>query len=537
MKIRGASVILMLALPLALTACGGGGPLDPLAPAPPPTTGTVPSTTDDTRNCSFKYSITQAPILTGSDPKLVEQWHLQNTAGGNAVDLRAIAAWTSTKGENTRVAVVDDAIETIHADLAENVVPNGSFNFFGGSALPLPCFAKDNHGTEVAGILAARDNNGIGVAGVAPRAKLVGFNALEAGTDQAIIDSMQRDNQLNHIFHNSWGSTDDGFQHAADSGWSNAIDQGIKTGRGGKGSIFVFAAGNGGNVELDNKALHVDNSNLDGYVNRIGVIAACALDDNGGRPFFSEFGVNQLVCAPAYGASRGVTTTSVQNGYTSDFIGTSASAPMVSGVIALMLSVNPNLTWRDVPIILAQTARKTSLNDLFWDGTGTGKYNPFFGFGIVDAEKAVAAAKAWVSVGDSSSLQSCNFSSNPNLLVRDEPALVTDQISVSANCAIRIIEYIDVSITSDHPYSADLRLKLISPSGTISQLTYPQTCGKNLAAGKDPCKQTINNWRYGVVRHMNETSLGVWKLEATDTVADTDVGRINSWSIKIWGRP
>ncbi len=536
MKIRSASVMLML----AVSACGGGSIIDPLlTPGSPPNGGPPPSAVGDTRNCSFQYSITQPPILTGADPKLAEQWHLQNTAGGSAVDLRAIAAWTTTKGENVRVAVVDDAIETIHADLTENVVPNGSFNFFGGSALPLPCFAKDNHGTEVAGILAARDNNGIGVAGVAPRVKLVGFNALEAGTDQAIIDSMQRDNQLNHIYHNSWGSTDDGFQHAADSGWSNAIDQGIKNGRGGKGSIYIFASGNGGNVELDNKALHVDNSNLDGYVNQIGVIAACASDDNGGRPFFSEFGVNQLVCAPAYGASRGVTTTTVQNGYASDFIGTSASAPMVSGVVALMLSVNPNLTWRDVPIILAKTARKTSLSDQFWDGTDpkVEKYNPFFGFGIVDAEKAVAEAKIWKSVGDSNSLQSCNFTSNPNLLVPNEPTVAADQISVSANCAIRKIEYIDVTITSDHPYSADLRLKLISPTGSVSQLTFPQTCGKNLAASKDPCKQAINNWRYGVVRHMNETSQGVWKLEATDTVADSDNGRISNWSIKIWGRP
>ncbi len=545
MKSRSICITLIAVL---LTACGGGGETlfpDPIGAAPAPATAPTPpgsSSGGDTRDCSIRYSVTQSPVLTGADPKFGEQWHLLNTQPGG-VDIRATQAWITTKGANSRVAVIDDAIEIVHQDLIDNVVAGASFNYFGSSTQPLPCLSTDDHGTQVAGIVAARDSNGIGVAGVAPQAKLVGFNALDSNTDEAVIDALTRDNQANQIYHNSWGSADDGFQHDAGAGWAGAIDRGIRSGRAGKGSIYVFSSGNGGTAKLANGVSHVDNSNFDGYVNRIGVIAACAVNDFGARPFFAELGANQLVCAPGYGANRGITTTAIQNSYSSDFIGTSASAPVVSGVVALMLSVNPNLTWRDVPIILAQTARKTSDSDTSWNGSGANRYSSYFGFGMVDAEKAVAVATTWTSVGDSSSLISCGLiTRNPNLAIPDSTSdgisgtLVSDSLSVGGDCAIRKIEYIDVFITSDHPYPADLVIKLVSPSATTSQLTVNQSCGQNLSTAENPCKQKLDNWRFGVVRHLNETSQGTWRLEVGD-YSPEDVGRINSWSIKIWGRP
>jgi proprotein convertase subtilisin/kexin type 2 len=527
-----------------VSACGGAGsilPDPPIFGATPPPAGNQ----TDTRNCAINYSLTQNPILTGADPKFNEQWHLLSKIG--EVDVRATAAWITTKGDGTRVAVVDDAIETIHPDLQENVVAGASYNYFSGSTLPLPCGSKDNHGTEVAGIIAARDSNGIGLAGVAPRAKLVGFNPLEEGTDASVIDALQRDNQLNQIYHNSWGSSDDGFLHPAPASWTGAIDKGLRNGRGGKGSIFVFSSGNGGSTELPNQqpsraALIVDNSNFDGYTNRIGVIAACASDETGARPFFGEFGANQLVCAPGYGSGRrGISTTGIQGTYVNDFIGTSASAPIVSGVVALMLSVNPNLTWRDVPIILAQTARKTNQSDANWNGTGVGRYSPFQGFGVVDAEKAVARASSWVSIGNSNNLLACdNYTRNPNLVIPDPPpnstaAAAVDAISVGAECPIRSIEYIDLTVTSDHSYSGELEIKLISPTGTVSQITYPQSCGEGLADTQNPCKVRLDAWRFGVVRHLDETTQGTWRLQITDT-ENRDSGRLISWNLKFWGR-
>jgi proprotein convertase subtilisin/kexin type 2 len=515
----------------------------PPAVSPPPAPAPAPNPVAETRNCDIRYSIIKPFVTTGTDPNLSLQWHLNNTAGTRPIDIRAFSAWATNKGEGVRIAVVDDAIEINHPDLLPNIIAGGSYNYFGNGDSPLPCFAVDNHGTEVAGIIASRDNNAIGGAGVAPRSQLVGFNSLSAGTDVAVIDSMQRDSQLNQIYNNSWGSTDDGFLHPADASWSAAIDSGLKTGRAGKGSIYVFAAGNGGAISLKNNALHVENSNFDGYVNRIGLVSVCSTDDNGERSFFSEFGVNLLVCAPSNSSARGgISTTTIKGAYTADFAGTSASAPMVSGVIALMLSANPKLTWRDVPIILAQSAQKTSLSNVNWNGTGVFRYNPFFGFGVVDAKAAVELATNWQSVGDSSNLEQCSLTRNPNLSIPDALAsgtatTVGDVITVSAaDCKVKQIEYIDLNLTTDHIYQGELKFELKSPSGTASQLTYPQSCGRNLSDADNPCKQLLDNWRFGVIRHMNENPLGSWRLEVTDTINGSS-GKLNTWTLKIYGRP
>src|SRR5690606_63644 len=110
-----------------------------------------------------------------------------------------------------------------------------------------------------------------------------------------------------------------------------------------------------------------ENSNYDGYVNKLGIIAPCAVATHGRQPSSAERGPNLRVCAPSSnlppaGSRRlgnaDVRTTAIRNQYRDDFTGTSASTPMVAGVAALMLSVNPELTWRDVRLIMASTARQ-----------------------------------------------------------------------------------------------------------------------------------------------------------------------------------
>jgi proprotein convertase subtilisin/kexin type 2 len=480
------------------------------------------------------------PAAVGADPFLTQLWHL-NSARANSADIRAFSAWALNKGENSRIVVIDDAIEINHPDLAPNVVTGGSYNYFGGVE-PLPCSADDGHGTQVAGLATARDNNGIGVAGAAPRAKLVGFNALNASSDSSVIDALQRDLQKNQIYNNSWGSDDDGLLHSVSFLWEDATTRGIKTGRAGKGAIYVYAGGNGGAITLKNNSLHVDNSNFDGYVNRHGVIAVCSTDEQGNRSTFGEFGVNQWVCAPSFSNVEGGTrTTAIGGNYSNNFAGTSASAPIVSGVVALMLTANPNLTWRDVPLILAQTARKTNLTDANWNGSGQTRYNPFLGFGVVDADAAVQKAATWVSVGNSTSLVTCTYNRpNLNLAIPDATAttlgLVTDSANVQSACGIGKIEYVDVELQLNHPYKGELNIQLTSPNENISQLTYPQTCGVILFNEPNPCAQPMPLWRFGVVRHMDENPNGLWQLKVIDTKAG-DVGTLLAWKLTVYGRP
>ncbi|HVL55797.1 MAG TPA: S8 family serine peptidase [Burkholderiaceae bacterium] len=439
------------------------------------------------------------------------------------------------------MAIVDDAVELVHADLWPNVAQAASFSYRQGnrgSAWPLPCSGADGHGTSVAGIIAARDDNAIGVAGVAPRASIVAYNALATSTDADIADALTRDLAANGVYNNSWGSPDTGVLNAAEPSFVAAIQAGIANGRGGKGAIYVFPGGNGGPS---------DNANFDGYVNKLGVIAVCAVDDTGRAPYYAEPGANLLVCAPSSnnrvvgGQLVGITTTRIGNGYRSDFSGTSASTPTVAGVAALVLAANPQLTWRDLRLILAQTARQNDPNDPGWTSHFGYRFNHKYGFGVVDAAAAVALAPGWQSVGGSENLKSCGpyTRSALNLALPDAtgPAAspvvtpVSDSQTI-AGCDITAIEFVEIRFTATHAYSGDLRVRLSSPAGLQSVLAAERGC---LPANvQDPCRP-YNDWQFGSNRHLGEAVNGTWTLEVTD-MQPLDTGRFDRWSIRFHGR-
>ncbi len=424
-----------------LAGCGGGssdgapapapapagGPTGAQAPAPAaaPPTG-IPFTVG--AGCTRSWTLTASPLLSGADPLLAQQWHLKNTgqSGGTpGEDLRALDAWAGGQGTGVRVAVIDDAVDVLHPDLQPNLVDGASRSYRPGNpyaAWPLPCRDDDDHGTAVAGLVLARDGNATGGAGVAPRASLVAFDALASGTDVDVADALGRDAAVNAIYQNSWGSPDNGALHPAEPVFEQAIERGVETGRGGRGSVFVFAGGNGGCYARSGPTTcFSDDSNYDGYVNHRGVIAVCAVDDRGLRPAYGEPGANLTVCAPSSGARTAVTTTLPGGGYRTDFTGTSASTPMVSGVVALMLEANPALTWRDVRLILAETARRNDPGDGDWLPAGSPRpFNHKYGFGVVDAAAAVARSRTWTSVGGASSLIRCAPpAAAPNLRLPD----------------------------------------------------------------------------------------------------------------------
>ena len=112
-----------------------------------------------------------------------------------------------------------------------------------------------------------------------------------------------------------------------------------------------------------------------------------------------------FVTAPSNGGSRGITTTDLLGNagysttdYTDTFGGTSSASPLVSGVLALMLSANPDLTRRDVEYILASSSVRIQPADAGWT-TGPYPHNEKFGFGLIDANAAVSAAANWTPVG------------------------------------------------------------------------------------------------------------------------------------------
>ncbi len=539
---RGVSATFVITL---LSACGGGGGETAIAPAAATSTSVSASPYGATGadlalkldpTCALKYALNNAADLAGPDPLLSTQWHLKNTGqaqGKVGEDINVEGAWKSTLGEGVRIAIVDDALETVHSDLKSNIVVGGSFNYrpaVKGSSFPLPCGQEDRHGTAIAGIIGSRAANAIGTSGIAPKAQLVGFNALALDLTGDIADALTRDMDKNAIYNNSWGSEDDGELNDAESAFKEAINKGIREGRGGKGAVYVFPAGNGGCFVISGDSrCQRDNSNFDGYVNRLGVIAVGAINNQGTQPYYAENGANILVSAPAGDSQAGITTTSLKETFRGDFIGTSASAPMVSGVAALMLSVNPDLTWRDVPIILARSARR---NDEL-GGEWVGKFSHRYGFGTVNATAAVEMAKTWKSVGTFSSLKTCTRSSNgAAALIPDNSAVLGSSVSL-AECDISQIEYVEVSVDITHEYSGDLTIDLFSPNGAISNLASPRLCGK-ADRSTNTCGE-YKNWQFGSVRHLDESSRGTWQLFVKDSRAGKS-GVFNQWKMTVYGR-
>src|SRR5690606_22059843 len=200
-----------------------------------------------------------------------------------------------------------------------------------------------------------------------------------ASTDANEASALSYQRQVIDIYNNSWGPSDSGTVLGGPGPLtSEALADSIANGRGGLGSIYVWAGGNG--------AEYGDNVNADGYANSRYTIAVAASTNYGTRASYSEYGSPLLVNAPSHGGSAAITTTAYgSTGCNTSFGGTSSAAPLVAGVVALMLEANPSLTWRDVQHILVQTAEKNAPGDSGWFNNGAGlHFNHAFGFGRVD---------------------------------------------------------------------------------------------------------------------------------------------------------
>ena len=456
------------------------------------------------------------------DSLFADQWHLQNTGQGGGLsgeDVNIIAVWDTYQGSsNEVVAIVDDGLEIAHEDLTANLITGASWDYVDSDTDP----TAGDHGTSCAGVTTGRGFNTQGVSGAAPLAGLVGFRLLGAGTDANEADALSRDSQQIDIYSNSWGPNDDG-QRLEGPGplTEDALEHGITTGRGGLGSVYVWAGGNG---------YDADNANYDGYANSRYTIAVAASTNSGTRSSYSEKGANIVVNAPSSGGTLGITTTDrsgstgySSGNYTDSFGGTSSAAPLVSGIVALMLQANPNLTWREVQRILIETAGYNDPADTDWITNGAGyRVNHKYGFGRVDALAGVRAAEEWTSIAAETATQG---SSNPNLPIPDNDATgIADTITIPGNI---YIEYVDVYFTADdHTYWGDLEVTLTSPDGTQSVLSEKHSCGGDTAR--------YDNWRFGTARPFGEASQGDWTLRVKDLWAD-DTGTFQAWTLKIYG--
>ena len=374
------------------------------------------------------------------DPLYGCQWHLENTSDNSGTageDINVEPAWAHTMGQGVNVAVVDNASDLGHEDLTGSYL---SVDYVGPVRIRDPFV---DHGLGVAGLIAARDN-GLGVRGVAPEATLFALNVMERPALTNILDALTRLRGTTAVSNNSWGFTFSQGPHVVSKSWETALETGITEGFDGKGTLYVFSAGNrhaGG--------LHV---NLKEGKNHYSQVTVCGVTAEGTRMPGSETGYSLWVCAPAARV-----TLDRESRYRDDFGGTSAAAAVASGVAALVRSANPDLTWRDVKLILAASARKNDPRNPDWE-TGAHKhaftserysYNPEYGFGVVDAGAAVALAGSWTNLPpmQTASAQSAGENhSIPDPPSRRQTTSFTRELTLDTD--INFTEFVEVRVDS-----------------------------------------------------------------------------------------
>lgn len=475
-----------------------------------------------------------------NDPLFPNQWHLKNT-GSNASgavagnDVNIPDAWNSYNGSGVTIAITDDGLQQNHPDLSANVRTTLGKDFNGDDTDPSPG-TYDSHGTACAGVAAGVGNNSLGSTGAGYGAKLVGVRLIAGSfSDQDEADAMtwlanpSDPNNTVHINSNSWGPSDDGSVMAAPGPlMASAFEYAATHGRGGKGTLFTWAGGNGRQPYYTGDS--PDYSNYDGWTSSRFVIGVGASGADGTVSYYSESGSALLVNAPSSYSYGGITTTDrtgsdgySSTDYTDSFGGTSSACPLVAGVLSLALQANPNLTWRDVQHLLVLTSTKNSPTDSDWKTNGAGNsYNHKFGFGRINASALVAKAATWKTVpAEAAPLTAA--SSETGTILDNNPTGLTRSLTVSGDPYFKT-EAVEVTVNVSHSRRGDLRLTLTSPSGMVSVL------------GQSRKQDTAANMRFTFTSkaHWGENPNGVWQVNFADR-RSVYSGTLNSVQIKVHG--
>jgi subtilisin family serine protease len=302
-----------------------------------------------------------------NDPDVSKQWGIfKNEDSG--YDINLFGAWEYATGKNVRIGIFDTGIDSSHHDLIANM-DSKCYDCETGTAQAL---LYNEHGTHCAGIAAATANNDYQIAGVAPEATLIpickNFDTKKENSGMKIADgfSWAWKNGID-IISCSWHLNN---QHPA---VVEAIDSALIYGRGGKGCVIVFAAGN----QSKDQVSYPGSSRPD-------IITVGSITSSGSLSYFSNHGTGLDVVAP--GSDILSTLPNNTQGYKD---GTSMACPHVSGVAALLLSRNPTLSQQQVAEVICSTARKIREPFVYLKEYGT--WDQDYGYGLIDAESAVLA--------------------------------------------------------------------------------------------------------------------------------------------------
>ena len=532
--------------------------------------------------------------LLGFDPFWESHsWHLLNTgqigAANNPVssgiDLNVVSVWRDGfTGKGVSVLVADDGVDSSHPDLQLNLsLSKNLFDAFTNNPYHDLTKSGTGHGTSCSGIIAAKAGNDIGSRGIAPDVTLVGNNILYEPS-YTLSNRLETYSSTMDIHNYSWETSLQAFfyvfgnqelvalgrtQGMLRENFENELEMitlMATTERNGKGTVFVTAMGNSyhkgesGCISLENSdPYQIQVASINGYGIKAfySSIGSCLWVSGIGSDYFSEYSDPAFVSFTDPNRYPGIFTTDIsgcsygyaktlseydipfENGennnhdcnFTSHFNGTSAAAPTVTGVIALMLDANNNLTVRDIKYILANTSTKVDsqsspLNlsrstvtympsfkrEIGWQTNSAGyNFHHWYGFGLINAQSAVEMAKdfhpSWDSTG---SMESEIFSFLSDDVIIPTENLIGVSKTLNVNSTLSFIETVRIDFSLKAMDIPDLSIDLISPSGTISKILLPLQDTQGATELNDV--HVVSNTFYG------ENPEGIWKIQIRDAI-------------------
>jgi subtilisin family serine protease len=338
-----------------------------------------------------------------------QQWHLKKTR----IDERTInahahveAAWRIANGRGITIAVIDDGFDALHEEFKTRGKIVSPRDVTRRTDDPSPR-TGDRHGHSCAGVACA--NGSHGASGVAPKAKLMPIRLTSLLGSQQEADAFVW--AVDHgadVISCSWGPEDGDWWDPSDplhkqvsplpDSTRLAIHHAVTNGRGGKGCVIFWAAGNG-NESVDK----------DGYASNPDVMAVAACNDRGKRSAYSDKGRALWCSFPSDDGdpslTPGIWTTDLsgkagynegnikkgdaKGNYTNSFGGTSSATPGAAGVAALVLSKNPQLRYSEVKDILKRCCDRIDAGRRQYDANG---HSRKYGFGRLNARRAVDLA-------------------------------------------------------------------------------------------------------------------------------------------------
>ncbi|WP_272942224.1 S8 family serine peptidase [Candidatus Regiella insecticola] len=488
------------------------------------------------------------PSHLPDDPLLVEALHLAQTS--------VLPVWKHYTGKGVKIGQFEPSNEFSmgkeladfqHPELRENTDKNWLANHN-----PDEYVAVSDHATMVAGVMVGAKNHEGGI-GVAHEATWGGHWIHK--DEFSSLAMMKHYDVVNH----SWGpsgSFDLKFLPTGLNSTPGAFIQALVKGRHGLGTVIVVGGGNKRTTGENTNYSNLSNTRHSITVGATSVEGDLSLLVKNSQPF-SNPGASILVSAPGNNISTSSTPKTNKNEtvFGDEKIktqGTSFSAPIVSGIVALMLEANPDLGYRDIQDILAVSARKVKDGKTHWAENGSRTWNGGgmhishdYGYGMVDAQAAVRLAENWTTQQtylNETFLREQLLSGELNVALPDATpqgsGLYTHKLTVE-NSDI-VIENVEIRVALTHAQAGDLTLKLISPVGTESVLMHRpgKAPGSHDSARGDKLFYNEDSLDYVFSSALlrGEQADGEWQLQVIDNIIGA-TGRFKNWSMNFYGKP